>query len=96
MRRTNTESISTVLQRFMHEQKLEKKAVETELMASWQAVVGAGCADRTKHLSLRNGTLFVKMSSPVARNELLMNRENIRRQLNSVVNQELVKELVFT
>ena len=95
MRKSNTQRISEVLKSYVQENNLEQKLSELDLIKSWESVVGKTVARYTSDLFIQNATLFVKTSSPVVRNELLMIREEIRLRLNEVVGREIVKTIVF-
>lgn len=95
MRKTNTQKLSDVLKSYVQENNLERKLSELDLIKSWETVMGKTITRYTKNLSIRNETLFVEMTSPVVRTELLMMREEIRIRLNEVVGAEVVKTIVF-
>lgn len=95
MRKSNTQKLSDVLKSYVHENNLERKLSELDLIKSWEAVMGKTITRYTRNLYIRNDTLFVETTSPVVRNELLMMKEEIRSRLNEVVGIEIVKTIVF-
>jgi hypothetical protein len=95
MRKTNTQSLSDVLKSYMHENKLDRKLNELDLIKSWESVMGKTVSRYTGNLYIQNSTLFVETTSPIVRNELLMMKEEIRVRLNEVVGQELIKAIIF-
>ncbi len=95
MRKSNTQKLSDVLKSYVHENNLERKLSELDLIKSWEAVMGKTITRYTRNLYIRNDTLFVETTSPVVRNELLMMKEEIRSRLNEVVGTEIVKTIVF-
>jgi hypothetical protein len=95
MRKSNTQSISSVLKSYVRENNLERKLSELDLIKSWESVMGKTVARYTANLSIQNNTLFVETTSPIVRNELLMMREEIRMRLNEVAGEELVKTIIF-
>jgi len=95
MRKSNTESLSSVLKNYVRENNLERKMSELDLIKSWEAVVGKTVARYTGNISIQNNTLFVETTSPIVRNELLMMKEEIRTRLNEVVGDEIVKSIIF-
>lgn len=95
MRKSNTQSISSVLKSYVRENKLERKLNELDLIKSWESVMGKTVARYTANLSIQNNTLFVETTSPIVRNELLMMREEIRVRLNEVAGEELIKTIIF-
>jgi predicted nucleic acid-binding Zn ribbon protein len=95
MRKSNTQSLSSVLKSYVQENKLERKLNELDLIKSWESVMGKTVARYTGNLYIQNSTLFVETTSPVVRNELLMMKEEIRVRLNEVVGEELIKTIIF-
>jgi predicted nucleic acid-binding Zn ribbon protein len=95
MRKSNTQSISSVLKSYVQENKLERKLSELDLIQSWESVMGKTVARYTGNLYIQNSTLFVETTSPIVRNELLMMKEEIRVRLNEVAGTELIKAIIF-
>lgn len=95
MRKSNTQSISSVLKSYVQENHLERKLNELDLIKSWESVMGKTVSRYTGNLYIQNSTLFVETTSPIVRNELLMMKEEIRIRLNEVVGEELIKTIVF-
>ena len=95
MRKSNTQSISSVLKSYVRENNLERKLNELDLIKSWEEVMGKTVARYTGNLYIQNSTLFVETTSPVVRNELLMMKEEIRVRLNEIVGEELIKTIIF-
>lgn len=95
MRKSNTQSISSVLKSYVRENNLERKLNELDLIKSWESIMGKTVARYTGNLYIQNNTLFVETTSPIVRNELLMMKEEIRVRLNEVVGSELIKTIVF-
>jgi hypothetical protein len=95
MRKSNTQSLSSVLKSYLRENNLERKLNELDLIKSWEAVMGKTVTRYTGKLYIQNNTLFVETTSPIVRNELLMMKEEIRVRLNEVAGEELIKQIIF-
>lgn len=95
MRKSNTQRLSDVLKNYVQENKLERKLTELDLIQSWETVLGKTVARYTSNLYIQNSTLFVETTSPIMRNELLMNREEIRTRLNEIAGAEVIKTIIF-
>jgi len=95
MRKSNTQSLSSVLKNFVRENNLERKLNEIDLIKSWEEVMGKMVCRYTKNIYIQNSTLFVETTSPIVRNELLMMKEEIRQRLNEVAGEEIVKTIIF-
>ncbi|WP_423127178.1 DUF721 domain-containing protein [Gaoshiqia sp. Z1-71] len=95
MRKSNTEKLSQVIRNYIEENKLQTKLSEIDLIASWEELMGKTVASYTEELRISQGTLFVKTSSPILRNELLMMKEEIRKRLNEKAGVDLIRQIVF-
>lgn len=95
MRKSNTEKLGQVLRQYIEENKLQHKLSEVDIIASWEELMGKTVASYTEELKISNGTLFVKTSSPLLRNELMMMKEEIRKRLNEKAGGELIRQIIF-
>ena len=94
MRKSQTRKIDSVIREFLSEANLDKKLKEVHIVSEWEALMGKMVAARTKYIYIRNRTLFVQVTSPVLKNELLMMRNDIIERLNEIAGEKLVEELV--
>ncbi|MGQ8335449.1 DUF721 domain-containing protein [Sunxiuqinia sp. A32] len=95
MRKSNTQKISDVLKDYIKENSLERKLSEMDIISFWEELLGPTAARYTLSLRISNGTLFVKTSSPVFRNELIMMKEEIRSRLNQKAGSEIIRQIIF-
>ena len=61
----------------------------------WNDVVGKAIARNAQPEKIRNGTLFVKVASPVWMQQLQYMKEMIAEKLNTRLNKEVVKNIFF-
>ncbi len=95
MRKSNTEKLSEVLRQFVEQNRLKPKLAEVDIVQSWEELMGKTIASYTEDLRIQNGTLFIKLSSPILRNELLMMREQIKMRLNEHAGADLIQQIVL-
>lgn len=95
MKRNNTEQISDVLRQFLRQQGLETPLNEYRLVDAWKDVVGPVIARYTTNLFIKNQVLYVSLSSSVIRQELMMGREMLIRNLNAQVGSQVIVNIVF-
>ena len=73
-----------------------KKIDETVKISSvWKKVVGEVIAKNTIVHSLENGKVTVQVSSPVWRNELIFQKNDIIQKLNSKLEKNKIKDIRF-
>ena len=85
MKRNNTEQIGDVLRQFLRQQGLETPLNEYRLVDAWKDVGGPVITRYTTKLFIKNQVLYVSLSSSVIRQELMMGREMLIRNLNAQV-----------
>lgn len=95
MKRDNTELLGDVLRRFLRQEGLETPLNEYRLVDAWKDVVGPTITRYTMNLYIRNQVLYVHLSSSVVRQELLMARSMLVRNLNARVGSQVIVDIVF-
>ena len=95
MRRNNAEQIGDVIRFFLRQQGLESPLNEYRLVQAWGDVVGPAMARYTSNLYIKNQTLHVHLTSAVLRQELMMARELLVKNLNRQVGAQVIVGIHF-
>jgi predicted nucleic acid-binding Zn ribbon protein len=95
MRRRNTEQLGEVIRKFLRQEGLETPLNQYRLVEAWKDVVGTGIANYTQQIYIKNQTLWVHLTSPVLRQELMMTRQILVRRLNEKVGAQVITDIVF-
>jgi predicted nucleic acid-binding Zn ribbon protein len=95
MRRNNAEQIGDVIRFFLRQQGLESPLNEYRLVQAWGDVVGPAMARYTSNLYIKNQTLHVHLTSAVLRQELMMARELLVKNLNRQVGAQVIVDIHF-
>ncbi len=96
MRRKQTISLGDAIAEVIKLQKLDKRLYETRLLDSWQEVLGPAIANYTENKYIKNKVLYVKLSSSVLRNELMMSRSQLLEALNKKVGADVIIDIKFS
>lgn len=96
MRRKQTILLGEAIAEVIKLQRLDKKLYETRLLDSWQEVLGPAIAKYTENKYIKNKVLYVKLSSSVLRNELMMSRTQLLDALNKKVGAEVISDIKFS
>ena len=97
MERRSLEPIGKALQAFFDANpRMADKSAETQLMQYWQHSMNSAIARYTSSLSIRNRTLYVKLTSSVLKNELMLMREQLLTNLNHEVGRKVIDQIVFS
>jgi len=89
------ETLGAVLEQSLKRLDLEHRLDEYAVWPIWNEVVGAVIARNAQPEKIRNGTLFVKVSSPVWMQQLQFMKDMIAGKLNHRLKGEVVKNIFF-
>ena len=95
MKRGEIKSIADLVRITCREEGLETPLNEYRLIQAWSQVLGSAVQMYTKELKIYNQVLFVKVTSSVLRQELLMNRKSLVNKLNAHVKAQVITDIVF-
>ena len=95
MKRNNAEPIGKLIQQFLRQESLESPLNEQRLLDAWPQILGPAIASYTKELSIRNQILYVHLPSAALRQELMMGRELLVRNLNQKVGATVITNIIF-
>lgn len=91
----NQNTIGDLIKAFYEERKGPGYLDEVKIIKGWNGVVGPFIAQYTRDLYIKDGVLFVQLSSDSLRNELSYSKSVLLKNLNNLVGYEALKEIVF-
>lgn len=95
MRRTNTEPLKEVIQRFLKIYGGDRKIKEIEIQRSWGEITGTVVERQTEFVKVNKSVLYVKLKSSVLKHELSMMKSQIIKRLNEETGESIINEIVF-
>ena len=94
-RRNEYLSLKDLMGSFIKENNLSKGMLKISLKENWDSLMGNGVASYTEKVELRNGTLYVKLSSSVLREELGYGKEKILEMMNEAIGGNEIKKVML-
>ena len=93
----NTKSIpmKDAFESFLKVYNLKSKFNETYLVAYWEKIMGASIAKRTEKIYIKNGVLFIRISSAPLSQELLLAKSKLIQLLNAEIGETVISEVIF-
>ena len=88
-------SIKESLVEILSNEKLKTAFDKGSLSMCWKESVGVSINENTTIKSFKNGILIIKTKTPVWRNELLFQKKDIIRKLNSKLEKNKIKDIRF-
>ncbi len=95
MRKSNTQQLSEAIREYITSMRFDRKLKEVDVVQSWEVLLGKMIAGYTRNIYLSKGVLYVEISSPVVKNELIMMRDQIIGRLNEMAGEKIVEKIVF-
>ena len=95
MRKSNQQSIGTVIRKLLKNQKLEGRLKELDVLKLSEELLGKNLMKYINDLSVKNGTLIIKVKSAVVRNELSYQKSEIIKKINEQVGNEILKKIIL-
>lgn len=95
MRYHHPEKVKTLLDSFLRSQGLETPLLQYRIINSWPEVMGETIARYTGEVKISDDTLWVKITSPALRQNLMMMRGEITRKMNEHVGAQIIQKVNF-
>ena len=95
MFKRDVNNIKDLILKNLRVQGLETPLLQKRLIDSWPEVAGPMVASYTDGLFIKNQTLFVHLTSPALRSEMMMVRSELVRKLNAHVGSQVIAEIRF-
>lgn len=93
MFRRKVKLLSEVLGKVLRDGGLELPLLQKRVVDAWDEIVGPNVEQYTQEKSIRNQTLFVKISNPALRQDLSMMRTQLVKRLNEHVGSFVISEI---
>jgi predicted nucleic acid-binding Zn ribbon protein len=91
----NFQRIGSAIEKFLKENRLDKKIDASSLLTNWKEIAGEMIAKHTSRLFIKEGKLYLQVDSAALKNELHFLQAQLLRNVNQYFGKELVKELIL-
>lgn len=95
IRESKGDKIDILIDQALNKLGYRKKMQESDIVDAWPETVGKMVANRTTKMNLSNGKLYVKLSSSIVKNELLVLKPRIIKSLNTRLGEKLIDDIIF-
>ncbi len=95
MKKNNAEHIGKLIREYLRQEGIESPLNEQRLLDAWPRILGPSIASYTSNLYIRNQILYVHLTSAALRQELMMGRELLVRNLNKEVGATVITNIIF-
>lgn len=94
-RDSEEQSLGDALRSFIKGSKLEKGMDQMAVRDAWNKMMGNAVQGYTQDMRLERGTLYVKLTSSVLREELSYGKQKIQDMLNKELGEDLINKVVL-
>ena len=94
-RKADTQPLKDAIQELLKTYRIQGKVTQTQVIASWEKIMGKGIALKTKELYFQDRKLFVNLTSASLKHELVMSKTRVIELINQEIGQEFIQEIVF-
>lgn len=79
----------------MQAYRLGGKLNEVTVVSSWELVMGKAVALKTQEVFVKQGKLFVRLTSAPLKHELVMAKTRVAEMINEAVGVNVIQEVIF-
>ncbi len=94
-RNSNEEKLSDVVEKFINSSGLKKKFTEHEVIAIFKNTVGPFLMKKVKNIYVKDGKLFLKLTSAPFKEEIRMQKTKLISQINNTTGQNLIIDVIL-
>ncbi len=87
--------LKQAIEEMLREYRLEDKFTEVKIQAAWQKIVGNIVFKHTKAIYLRNGILYLVLTSAALNQEISYSKTKIIEKINRKLGKAVVREIVI-
>jgi predicted nucleic acid-binding Zn ribbon protein len=95
MNKQDFKPLRDILQDSLRDLKIDDKIQESRILEAWPEIVGSMLASHTLSTKIIRNVLYVKLDTPILRNELQMMRQSLIERLNKVSGGQTLQDIVF-
>jgi len=89
------EPLDKILNTLFKGDKYKRKYYQAKIHDYWKKNMNEAIIKRTTSINIYEGRLFINVSSSTLRNELVMEREKIRTDLNEMLEEAFIQEVII-
>ena len=96
MKKHNDQPIQDILKGMMKKGPLTSGYYDTQVKLIWNNKLGKLLTNQTVKIYLNKGVIYLKLNSAPLRKELFMGKEQLIKQFNEELGENLVKDMIFS
>ena len=95
-KRDNLQSLQEVIGDFFADNpKLKESILEIRIIRGWHTLLGPAIAGYTQNIYMKKRVLYVSLSSSILRNDLLLRKDKLIKDLNDFAREAILEDVVI-
>lgn len=96
MKSGNVHSLKEAIDNLLDFYRIRSKVVETDIVNSWELLMGKMIANHTTDIYIKGSKLFLKVDSSVLKNELSLMKTSILQRVNERAGKNIIDEIIIS
>ena len=88
-------SIKSIIENFIDQDKISNGIFNVKIKEAWEKAVEKKIFDYTREIYVKKDVLFIKVSNPTLKQEILYSRQKVIDLINEDLGKELIKKIVL-
>jgi len=93
MSNRNYVSLGDAINLFLEKNGLKEEVKIQQVITQWERIMGKALAEQTEKIWFERGILYLKIASPVWRNELNLAKKEIAKVVNEEIGELMVQDV---
>jgi hypothetical protein len=95
-KKSNDQTIKEAIDLLLETYNLKERYLETSVAARWEEISGKAIANRTLDVYIKQKKLYLQLSSPILKQEILLSKKKLISLVNEKLGGEVIKDIVLT
>lgn len=94
-RKAETSTIKSAMHELLNAYKIQDKFNATQIIASWERIMGEPIAKRTEKIFMKDKKLYVKINSGALKQELSLSKQKVKDLFLKEFGEDALVDVVF-
>ena len=87
--------IKNIIERFVEQDSISDGIFNIKIQKAWENAVEKKILDYTKEIYVKGNILYIKVSNPILKQEILYSRQKVINLINEELEKDLIKKIVL-
>ena len=87
--------IKNIIENFVEQKSISDGIFNVKVQKAWENAVEKKILDYTKEIYIKGEVLYIKVSNPILKQEILYSRQKVINLINEELEKDLIKKIVL-